>query len=167
MFVKFDKDKGGTLDRHEFGNVMNLLFGNVLLRVVLQYTLTLMIVPFLANTIVDGAVSLAKWVWHFISTLDEHSSLANQIELGVEMVLDEIVQFYQFVTPSILQSVNNFVAGILAKVPESVWLSLPLTMTSAVLGLLIVPRSIMAIDDFFQRMADKKSKSLDAPVRNF
>jgi hypothetical protein len=171
MFVKFDKDKGGALDRHEFGNVMGVLFGNVLTRVLLQYSLTLMIVPFLANSIVDGAISLAAWFWHFLSTMDEHSSLVNQVELVLELIRDGIFDFYRSATPNLLQSMLNGVANILTKVPESVWKSLPLTLTSTVLGLLIVPRSIMKMDDFFQYLADRKSQSLDGSssetVRNF
>ena len=154
------------MDRQEFGNVMGVLFGNVLTRVVLQYTLTLMIVPFLANTIVDGAVHLAGLAWHFISTLDEHSSLANQIELCVEMMRDSVCEFYRSVTPAILQTVGDGFVSILAKVPESVWLSLPLTLTSAILGLLIVPRTIMKMDDFFQWWAEHKAKKLDDDSTN-
>jgi len=160
MFLKFDKDNSGYLDRHEFVNVMGVLFGNVLSRVLMQYSLTLMLVPFVAKLFVDLFTMGWGGAWHFVSTLDEHSSVANQIELLVEMVADMACQFYRAVVPGLIQSGGDAVTGLLAKVPASVWVSLPLTLTSAVLGSLIVPRSIMMTDDFFQNLADNKAKQL-------
>jgi hypothetical protein len=43
IFQKFDADGSGELNRQEFHKIMGVLFGNVLLRVLAQWSLTLMV----------------------------------------------------------------------------------------------------------------------------
>lgn len=43
IFVKMDADESGHLDKDEFQKVMSVLFGNVVLRVIAQWSLTLMV----------------------------------------------------------------------------------------------------------------------------
>ena len=57
-----------------------------------------------------------------------------------------------------LQPVLRQALAQLEMVPESVWESLPLTVISTVLSLIIIPWSLLKIDDFFQNMADQSAK---------
>ena len=52
-------DNSGTLDKEEFEQVMMILFGNVLFRIVIQYSLTLIIVPLFAQMILDVLYQLS------------------------------------------------------------------------------------------------------------
>ena len=68
VFKKMDADDSGTLDKEEFEHVMMILFGNVLFRIVIQYSLTLLIVPLLAQLILDTLyhISYTTLTWYGI-----------------------------------------------------------------------------------------------------
>lgn len=63
VFVKMDFNKSGTLDKEEFRQVMMVVFGNVILQVIVQWAMTIMIVP------------ASKRVFNFIANLDEHGTI--------------------------------------------------------------------------------------------
>jgi hypothetical protein len=156
-----DRDKSGALDKEEFEQVMMVLFGNVLLRVVFQYSCTLMIVPLVAKTILDIIARSSAATIRFVQNMDQHSQFADMVELFLERLLvdDVYTGIVLRVTPNIVQRMGSTIAHLVQSVPSSVWSSLPLTLLSTVLVLMIVPWSLMKIDDFFQTLADKKSKS--------
>lgn len=149
VFTKFDVDGSGTLDRNEFQSVMTVLFGNVFLRVLVQWTLTLMVVPSVAQALIDGVGWLWGWGMRVVQDLDEHSELAKAVELGVE----KGASYFAGMNPY-MEKAGEY----LEMVPESVWEAIPLGIVSTVLGIIVVPWSIFQVDDFFQRLADKKSK---------
>jgi len=161
VFHKFDKDNSGHLDREEFDNVMTVLFSNVLFRVMLQYSMTLMIVPFLAQMILTGFTNAIHSVWNLITQLDEHSTYANQVELAIEGARDKVLEVYSEHAPEFFQNAVTKVADVIDSIPDSVWSTVPLTLTSAILGIMIVPWSILKMDDFFQYLADKKAKAVE------
>jgi hypothetical protein len=154
VFSKMDLDGSGTLDRTEFRNVMAVLFSNVVLRVLVQWSMTLMIVPWVAQAMLTGILQLVALVVATIETLDEHSDVANSVELTIE---DASAWCLAHSPPSLL-SVADRVSAILAMVPESVWQAVPLTLLSTILGIVVVPWCIFQVDDFFQRLADRKAK---------
>jgi len=119
--------------------------------------MTLMLVPFLASLLVDGWIWTCGAIWTWLSHLDEQSTLVNQIEIMVVVAYDMICDFYRTTTPGMMQQGGDAMLALLEKIPESVWLTLPLTLTSAILGLLIIPRSIMMMDDVFAYWADRKA----------
>lgn len=153
VFHKFDVDGSGTLDKDEFQNVMTVLFGNVFFRVLVQWTLTLMVVPMVAQAIIDGIVSLWMFVVSTIQSLDEQSELAHSIELTLEGAASWGTSQLTGLEPY-TEKIGEYVA----MVPESVWEAIPLGLVSTVLGIIVVPWCIFQVDDFFQRVADKKSK---------
>jgi hypothetical protein len=154
MFRKMDLDGSGSLDKAEFRNVMAVLFGNVVLRVLVQWSMTLMIVPFVAQAILNGVAWLTEFIFNTIASLDEQSEVANSTEITVEGATAWCVAR----TPSTLVSAGTRLSNWLAMVPESVWHAIPLTLISTVLGIVVVPWCIFQVDDFFQRLADSKAK---------
>jgi hypothetical protein len=150
VFRKFDADSSGSLDRDEFRDVMVVLFGNVIFRVIVQWCMTLMIVPFVARSILDGIYKLIGAAMQFVENLDEYSEIANKIELFVEGVRD---WFY-----SLAPTFYDKMITLLEKVPDSVWNAIPLALISLVLGVLVVPWIIFKVDDFFQYLADRRAK---------
>jgi len=153
VFQKMDADRSGTLDRDEFRNVMMVLFSNVVFRVAVQWSMTLMIVPVVARAILDALVKVMQFTLNFIATLDEDYEFADELELTIESTWDKMVRL----SPDFLVRAVIQVRDYLALVPESVWEALPLTMLSTILGIAVVPWCIFQVDDFFQRIADRKA----------
>jgi hypothetical protein len=158
FFKKMDRDGSGTLDQAEFNLVMAVLFGNVLIRVLTQWSMTLIIVPLVANLILDGIQASIIGIWDLITNLDEHSSVADRIEMSLESSWQCLVT----TTPAPLLRFVADLHDLLSFVPDSVWESIPLTFLSTVLGLVVVPWLLLQIDGFFQKMADRRKATASA-----
>jgi hypothetical protein len=191
-FEKFDVDRSGTLDRVEFRHVMQVLFANVVFRVAVQWAMTLMsmfslvllhamvisisltlvrvaffslfdfffkpVVPFLAQTILDGIISIVAEISEAIASLDEHSNLANSTEIFLESTASWCVDQ----TPEPFVHLTSQISYVFKQIPEAVWSAVPLTILSTILGICVVPWTIFQIDDFFQRIADRRSAAAAA-----
>lgn len=153
VFAKFDVDESGTLDKEEFRQVMMVLFGNVILRVIVQWTMTIMIVPLLARRILEWVYQASERVFDFIANLDQHSSIADSIEVSFETICGAIWTSL----PTLMHVYAEKMGHLLRMVPDSVWNALPLTIISSVLGIVVVPWIIFKVDDFFQWLADRKT----------
>lgn len=154
FFHKMDIDHSGSLDQDEFHCVMGVLFGNVLLRVLAQWSLTLMIVPLLAQTALNAIYATVRATAAFVANLDEHSSVADSIELTVEGTWQCLVD----TTPDAIVTMVEQLHHYLSFVPDSVWNSIPLTLLSTLLGLVVVPWTLFQIDDFFQYLAERRQR---------
>lgn len=152
VFVMMDADNSGCLDREEFRNVMMVLFGNVLLRVLAQWSMTLIIVPLVAQRILDAIYYSYGAIMQFIYNLDERSDLADYIELSFEHGMECIQQQ----TPPFFLTTWDRMQAVVELIPESVWNTVPLTLLSTILGILVVPWLLFKIDDFFQSLANKR-----------
>jgi EF-hand domain pair len=158
LFRKMDRDGSGTLQRHEFAHGMAVLFGNVILRVMVQWALTLLIVPGLAQFLVQSVLlRTARGVYSVITNLDEHSRFFQWIELTLEGLAEYI---YETLLPAWFIAASLWIGRMLAAVPAAVWTILPITVVSTLLGMLVVPYCIYQVDDFFQRMADRHARKV-------
>ena len=153
IFEKMDADRSGTLDRDEFRSVMMVLFSNVVLRVFVQWSMTLLIVPVVAKTVLDVLVQATRWLLNFVASLDEDFELADEMELTMEAAWDKLVHW----APEALVRQASKAYHYLAIVPASVWEALPLTILSTILGIVVVPWCIFQVDDFFQTIADRRA----------
>ena len=162
VFRKMDADHSGSLDREEFRHVMVVLFSNVLFRVAVQWSMTLMIVPVVARALLDGFVYAVAAAMNWIATRDEHHVWADKLELALEWVWAKAVAL----SPDIVVRSVSGLYGYLALVPEAVWQALPLTILSTVLGILVVPWCIFQVDDFFQAIADRRAVKAAAAAAN-
>jgi hypothetical protein len=158
IFKLRDLDHSGSLDREEFSEVMSVLCGNILTRVFVQWSLTLMIVPLVAQYLLSSLAWVVTFVWDTVSELDDFEAME-------EVFLARSDQFGTFLTtviPNVILNAfatvgNTFQAGI-DMVPDKVWMTVPVTLLSCILGAIVVPYTIFRVDDFFKDMADKKSK---------
>jgi len=153
IFARMDVDDSGTLDREEFREVMTMLFGNVFIRVIVQWSMTIMIVPMMARTIVSALYALMLEIYEVVTTLDEYSSIANWIELSIEASWSFVLN----TLPQPLLLVCGEVGDLLATVPASVWSGIPITLVSVCLSIMIVPWIIYKIDDFFQWVVARRA----------
>lgn len=156
VFEKMDFDNSGSLDKEEFREVMMVLFSNVVLRVLAQWSLTLLIVPLVAHKVLELVYLAIHTLYYIVTNMDEYSSIADKIELTIEAAAD---WFVKSLPESVLMVWDEFVS-LLDLVPDSVWNTIPLTLISTILGILVVPWVIFKIDDGFQYLADKKVKSV-------
>ena len=153
-----DTDGSGHLDRDEFEAVMMVLFGNVMMRVAIQYACTLLIVPLIAQAVLTGFNWLVDMTSIILLTLDEH----NFVELTIEHVWRHAMHFWSSKLPSVVHKTGDVVHGWVQAIPDSVWNTIPLTLLSTVLSLMLVPWSLLQIDDFFQRLAERSNAKAKA-----
>lgn len=162
VFVKMDKDHSGTLDEGEFAEVMMVLFGNVLMRVLFQYACTLLLVPMVAQALLDGIEWGIYRLYELISTMDERSEVADLIEVSLEQVWEHAIRYWSSRVPEginvFAQTAGRQIQEALQTIPDSIWETIPLTLLSAVLSLMLIPWSLLKIDDLFQKLADSNSK---------
>ena len=175
VFVKMDVDNSGRLDRDEFENVIMVLFGNVLTRVLLQYVCTLLLVPLIAQYILRGIIGSIYYAYETITTLDEHSAVADNIEVTLETIWSEVCEyvnsilFYPIAMSSIWDDIHNIIpdivwtytdkiVDIISSIPNSVWEGIPITLISTILSIMLVPWSLMKVDDIFQSIAAARGR---------
>jgi hypothetical protein len=58
----------------------------------------------------------------------------------------------------VIKDVMATIDQYIQAVPPSVWNSIPLTLISTILSMMLIPWTLMKIDDFFQSLADPKKK---------
>jgi EF-hand domain pair len=161
MFAKVDVDGNGTLSREEFDAVMMVLFGNALLRVAFQYSCTIVLVPLLAQQLLSLVVwMLTKIIVTIVNILDEQTGgdLGDSFDDAWDESWHKFTTLVSSVTPTRLDNavVSTLFHGYIQKVPASVWNAIPLTLISTILSMMLIPWSLMKIDDYFQALADRK-----------
>lgn len=154
VFHKMDVDDSGTLDREEFREVMMILFSNVLLRVMMQWCVTLLVVPLVAQFILDSVNFLVQSILEVVTHLDEHSVVFDAIEVFIETMARKIINLM----PGSVIFAARQGKWLLDCIPESVWNTIPLTLLSCILGMLAVPWLLHKIDSIFHKAADKKKE---------
>jgi Ca2+-binding EF-hand superfamily protein len=161
VFAQYDVDNSGCLDREEFRSVMTVLFGNVFFRVLVQWSMTLLFVPMIAQWIVDGAQYLCQSFWLLITSLDEQYKFVDDVEESIERVAVLAMHQFAFVNPYTdpLVPYAEQAKRYVEMVPESVWEAIPKAIVSTVLGMVVVPWCIFKVDDFFQKFAEKDVKA--------
>jgi len=142
IFLKKDIDNNGSLDKAEFLEVMAVLCGNILTRVAVQWASTIIIVPMVAQALLDGIVWLVGLIW---------------VKAPVSLI-NTITEFALGLLPDILLYVGNNIKYLLDLIPDSIWDCIPLTIISCVLACVAVPYVIFKIDDFFQSLANDKEE---------
>lgn len=155
VFVTMDRDESGSLDRDEFASVMAVLCSNVVLRVLVQWSMTLLIVPWIAQSVWRTVVHAASYIADAIANLDERSAVAHRAEVALEGA----GAWCLAQAPPPLVAAGTRLNRLFAAVPVAVWQAVPLTLLSTVLGIVVVPYCIFQVDDYFQRVADRRGRA--------
>ena len=145
---------------------MMVLCSNVFTRVLVQWSLTLMVVPMLAQSILDGILWVVGLVvdryneWEQIDELESHV-------FDFYCLVRDYWNHHVYVaivnnTPPTIMGWALKIWDILEEVPEAVWSTVPVTLISCVLGCLVVPYCIFKIDEFFDWLADRNKAKLKA-----
>ena len=61
--------------------------------------------------------------------------------------------------------IRNQFQSMVDKIPDSVWSTIPLTLISTILSMMIVPWTLMKIDDFFQYIASGRGETTTSATK--
>ncbi|KAL3779509.1 hypothetical protein HJC23_011145 [Cyclotella cryptica] len=146
IFHLLKSDDDDTLDREEFAVVIKILYSQVLSRIVIQWTLTLIIVPILSQYIIKYT-NLAFWIAHeFWKDIDDELD-------PIQRLLYKLWLCFLTITPNWLDSVGRSFARLLCMVPWETWESLPKMILTSLLVFVAVPYALNHVEDFFRRAA--------------
>jgi Ca2+-binding EF-hand superfamily protein len=148
IFHQMDKDNSGSLDKREFREVMMVLFSNVALRIAVQMTATIMLVPFLANRLVDAMLAVVSTIVHYYQYLEKQSSLVGAVESTADLTAASIIS----ITPVYIRLFFGKLGDVIA------WERLPLSLTSTLLSMMIIPALIFRVDEFIQWVVDVRAQ---------
>jgi len=146
----FDSTSSGGLDRNEFRRVMMVLFANVFARVIVQFALTILIVPFAARSVVR-MLTLDSDRWWDWWTKPKHLR-----RLGLEFTLEHFVDWKTTCFPSRRRTFFTKLYRFIRIGSDDFWETFPLTFMTIVMGLVIAPLVLYYFDDLFQYAVDWK-----------
>ncbi len=150
MFDLLDTNKNGTLSKEEFTTLMTILCSQITTRVFMQLLMTLLIVPFISQYLVDAIKDIYRVVCIILTEIDD-------AEVVTEFIWDLVLRAWNFVlclTPPILQ---GFISSFYEGLSESFLDTMPLTIMSCVLGCIIVPWLLYKCDEFYNHVAVSRS----------
>ena len=162
VFARLDTARQGTLGMDEFAHVMGILCSNVLTRVLVQWSMTIVLVPLLAQFLLDKFYAAMELLYWCVVNADEYSSVADAVEVTLEHLGE---QLWQALPVSVVNASETLVQAWHA-VPDSVWNAAPLTLLSTLLSILVVPIIILQVDDCFQWLAERKSTENGTTTEN-
>lgn len=151
MFDTLDQDQNGTLDREEFSVLMTILCSQIMSRVILQISMTIMIVPLISEHLVDVIKFVLNYLRVVFLELDDDGAIRENIKGILDRCWDGVILFI----PPIIQ---GFSKSCYESFDGAIMDGIPLTIMSCALGCLIVPWSIYKCDEFFNDVATKRSK---------
>jgi len=146
IFHLLDVDSSGSLSKEEFATVIKILYSQVFTRIVIQWGLTLMIVPVITQYIVTYTTSL-YWVLHeFWKDIDDELD-------PIERLLLKLWTAFLVVTPHWMDEIGAFVWWGVDKIPKGVWKSMPFTFLTLAQTSVALPYVLNHVEDFFRQAA--------------
>ena len=149
LFHAFDADKSNTLDEGEFSQLCTILCSHVLSRVLLQFAITIVLVPiFAARTVNVGAAFLAV--------------LALKLEAPAAVVASALAALYGFLVSClsrILLAVSVDPSSVVKTVDGLKGSDLAVPLVACVMTSLLLPVVLDFIDSFFKKVADSEAKA--------
>ena len=144
IFDAMDTDRSGDLDEDEFLQLMMIMCSQILTRVAMQWALTLMIVPLIADAILDVIKIVVVSLWDIVDDIPIISRIL--------LICHRIGQSTPSAFTYVLAWLNFFI-------PDNAVASIPLAIISCILGISVVPWFIFKIDSFFKRTYENSDKT--------
>jgi len=143
VFHIVDTDNSGTLDRNEFKIVMQILYSQVFTRIVIQWTLTLMLVPVTTKYILQYTTLFLLAMHEFWKDVDDDLD-------PVQRLLWKLWESWLYYSPEALDQVGALCWLILCKIPFK---SMPPVMLTVAQTSVALPWVLNHVEDFFRRAA--------------
>ena len=150
LFDMLDENHNGTLDKEEFLTIMTILCSQITTRVFIQLSMTLMIVPFISQYLVDSIKDI-YWVVRVILVEIDDAEVVSEFIFGVVSHCWDVILL---LTPPIIQ---GCLRSIYESLSESFVSTMPLTIMSCLLGCMIVPWLLFRCDEFYNSVASRRS----------
>jgi ABC-type proline/glycine betaine transport system permease subunit len=96
-----------------------------------------------------------------MSTLEEGANWTARQLPGPVLQICTTLSGYLHHVPEPLWQLYDKIGHVFAMIPASIWNTVPLTLLSTVLGILVVPWTIFQIDDFFGYLADRQRSKIE------
>lgn len=143
MFHIVDTDDSGTLDKEEFALVMQILYSQVFTRIIIQWTLTLILVPLTTKYILQYT-TLFLWAVHeFWKDIDDDLD-------PLQRLLWNLWESWLYYSPAALDEVGAGCWLVFCKIP---WKSMPPIMVTVAQTSVALPWALNHVEDFFRRAA--------------
>ncbi|KAL3783810.1 hypothetical protein ACHAW5_003206 [Stephanodiscus triporus] len=150
IFHLLDKDHSGVLTREEFSSVMKILYSQVFTRIVIQWSLTLMVVPVVSQFIIEYATALLSWMAReFSKDVDDDS-------YSMQSLLWRAWRLFLSCVSRWTDGMEGAIATATDMIPSSVWRGMPLTMATAAQTSIALPYILGRVEDFFMWAAHRK-----------
>eukprot|EP00984_Skeletonema_dohrnii_P014483 scaffold6088_cov140-Skeletonema_dohrnii-CCMP3373.AAC.21 len=143
VFHIVDTDNSGTLDRNEFKIVMQILYSQVFTRIVIQWTLTLMLVPVTTKYILQNTTLFFLAMHEFWKDVDDDLD-------PVQRLLWKLWESWLYYSPEALEQVGAICWLVLCKIP---WKSMPPVILTVAQTSVALPCVLNHVEDFFRRAA--------------
>lgn len=134
IFASMDKDDSSTINEHEFIDIMVILCSEIATRIVIQWLLTIFLVPQISRFILIALSKLWIWLtgidwieWLYSLLIYLYDQCPSKLEAGVDWLVDHI--------------------------PMSVWQSTPVAIVSSLVSMVAVPMGIDFVQNFFMGVA--------------
>lgn len=146
IFHLLDKDDSGTLTKEEFATVMKILYSQVFTRIIIHWSLTLMIVPAITQYIINYTNTF-YWISHeFWKDVDDDLD-------PLQRLLWKLWALFLYLTPQALDNVGALVLVAFSKVPKGVLKSMPFTILTLAQTSIALPYALNRVEGFFRRVA--------------
>ena len=143
VFHIVDADNSGHLDRKEFGTAMQILYGQVFTRIVIQWTLTLILVPITTKHVIKYTTLFFHAMHEFWKDIDDDLD-------PVQRLLWKLWESWLYYSPEALDQVGAICWLVFNKIP---WMSMPPIMLTVAQTSVALPWVLTHVEDFFRRAA--------------
>jgi hypothetical protein len=129
----------------------------------------------ISQKVLDGIYWVVSTAYNFITSLDDYTTWDEAAVLTLEggaawtarhipgPVMQACTKYIGYLNASEpFWQLYDKIGDLFAMIPTSVWNTVPLTLLSTVLGILVVPWIIFKIDDFFGYLADRQRSKIEA-----
>jgi hypothetical protein len=141
IFILLDVNNSGVLEFEEFTSGMKILYSMVLTRIVVQWSLTLLIVPVLSECMIDWCNN--NPYIHFLRNVD----IINMIYQSLFQVWTKIISY--------MPPQHAISADTLHKISLTIWKRLPLTLIMSIQTSLILPYLLSHVENLFLWTTDR------------
>jgi hypothetical protein len=141
IFILLDVNNSGVLEFEEFISGMKILYSMVLTRIVVQWSLTLLIVPVLSEWMIDWCNN--NTYIHFLRIVD----IFNMI---YQLLFQVWTKLISYIPPR-----HAMASDTLHKISATVWKRLPLTLIMSIQTSLILPYLLSHVENLFLWTTDR------------
>lgn len=146
IFKVLDVNHSGKLTKEEFGEVMKVLYSQVFMRIVLQWSFTLMLVPLISTCVIKYTVMLYSMLHE--STKNSHDNLD-----PMQRLLCKLWAAFLYATPQSIDKINGLAWNA---VPKEILKHMPFTILTFAQTSIALPYLLDIVEDFFMQEAEIK-----------